>query len=134
MKLLFLYIENFRVHRNCAFNFDSNERFLYANRTLSFANTSKAKVPDDFFHLSMSSARRGAFAVTSRVDCVSAVIGENGAGKTSLAEMLNHAFSRGMVEERFIYVCKVGDKYICRDNLAEKISISPVLTKLVKNG
>ena len=130
MKLLFLYIENFRVHRNCAFNFDSNERFLYANRTLSFANTSKAKVPDDFFHLSMSSARRGAFAVTSRVDCVSAVIGKNGAGKTSLAEMLNHAFSRGMVEDRFIYVCKVGDKYICRDNLVEKINISPVLDKV----
>lgn len=130
MKLLFLYIENFRVHRNCEFNFDSNERFLYANRTLSFANTSKAKVPDDFFHLSMSSARRGAFAVTSRVNCVSAVIGENGAGKTSLAEMLNHAFSRGMVEDRFIYVCKLGDKYICRDNLSEKINISPILDKV----
>lgn len=130
MKLLFLYIENFRVYKDCSINFDSNERFVYADRTLSFDEGAQADVPDDFFYLSQSRATRGPFAVSSRVDCVSAVIGENGAGKTSLAEMLNHAFSRGRTEERFIYVCKVADKYICRDNLDEKINVAPILEKV----
>lgn len=130
MKLLFLYIENFRVYKNCSFNFDSNERFVYTNRTLSFVRDSKVEVPTGFFHLSQSHATRGAFAVTSRVDCVSAVIGENGSGKTSLAEMLNHAFSRGTTEERFIYICKIDGKYICRENLAGRININPIIEEV----
>lgn len=133
MKLLFLYIEDFRVHKGVSINFDTNERFQFRNGKLSPVEQS-AEVPDDFFHIASRGRPPSRFVPTSRVDCVSAIIGKNGTGKTSIAEMLNRAFSRGRTGEGFLYVCKLGDRYFCRENLRATVDVSDVENKVGRDN
>lgn len=78
MKLLFLYIEEFRVHRRRRISFDGSYVFAYQDGRLSVEK--KPGLTEDFFY----SAKRA----RSRVDCVTAIIGDNGSGKTSIATTL----------------------------------------------
>lgn len=98
MQLLYLYIDDFRTHKAREFNFDSNYRFSILNRQLHL--TRKRVVPGKFFRVDG--------AATSHVDAVSAIVGENGTGKTSVAAFLNEALANGIEKTRkFVCVLKV---------------------------
>lgn len=126
MKLLFVYIGEFRIHNSRSFNLDANERFVLEGNQLKI-DSPVGLVPENFFHKSMRKAR-GLAQVSSRVDSISAVIGENGSGKTSLAEFLNSAFAEGKCERQFLYILKLeGEKdiqYLCVNNLPYKVDDS----------
>lgn len=119
MKLLFVYIEDFRVHKSRSFNFDSEERYVL-NGSMLRLDASSGCVPQRFFYKANHKAQ-GFVEVSSRVDSISAIIGENGSGKTSLAEFLNGAFATGKYERRFLYIIRIDDAqgthYLCRENL-----------------
>lgn len=101
MQLLYLYIDDFRTHKAREFNFDSNYRFSIENRQLRL--TRKHVVPRKFFRVEEAAA--------SHVDAVSAIIGENGTGKTSVAAFLNEALANGIEKSRkFVCVLKVRQK------------------------
>ena len=88
MKLLFLYIENFRVHQPRSFSFDSCHCFDYdpGTRMLMCHRAAEGALADDFFAVREKAK--------SRVDSVSAIIGENGSGKTTLALSMASLLSR----------------------------------------
>lgn len=79
MKLAYLYLANYRVLKQSEFNFDSEHRYHYGVGKLTRADLDGG-IDADFFIL--DPARAG------RVDCVSAIVGENGTGKTTLAGAL----------------------------------------------
>ena len=125
MILSFLYIEKFRSLENASLNFDANAVFrIDSGRLLCELHS---KVPNRFF-----SAADGADGI---VDCVSAIIGRNGTGKTSVAALLNRILVRG--KEDLHYVCvfkKVREggraKFLCIYNLSESLDDSDVCAKL----
>lgn len=125
MTLSFLYIEKFRSLDNVSLNFDANAFFrIDSGRLLC---TLHNKVPDRFF--SMVDGASGC------VDCISAIIGRNGAGKTSIAALLNRILVRG--KEDLHYVCVFKEKcegnrakFLCISNLDEPLDASDVFVKL----
>ncbi len=125
MTLSFLYIEKFRSLENVSLNFDANAVFRIDSGRLLCKLYSK--VPDKFF--STVDGARGC------VDCVSAIIGRNGAGKTSIAALLNRILVRG--KEDLHYVCVFKEKcedsrtkFMCIYNLNKPLDDSDVFTKL----
>lgn len=117
MKLLYLYIEDYhQVHKKRGINFDSNYRFEFDGTRLTFNR--RHVLPRDFFSIAGPKKHSG------RVECVSAIIGENGTGKTSVMSFINEVFGGGRSDtsKRFLYVLrgKFGnDKhttYRCYDN------------------
>ena len=126
MILSFLYIEKFRSLENFSLNFDANAIFRVES-TGRLCCTLHSKVPDSFF-----STAEGA---PGRVDCVSAIIGRNGAGKTSIAALLNRILVRGKEDLHYICVfkekCEANrTKFLCIYNLEEPLDDSGVLAKL----
>lgn len=106
MKFLYLYVENFRSLKNVEFNLDSNERFHYDGEALHYEHADVLK--EGFFSVGGS---------IKSVESVSAIVGENGSGKTSFATMLNYIFVLERPYPRYICVCKIDRKYIAFENL-----------------
>lgn len=106
MKLLYLYVENFRGLKKVEFNLDSNERFNYDGRSIKY---SRSNVIKRWFFSIGGSCRS--------VESVSAIVGENGSGKTSFATLLNYIFVLGRPYPKCICVCKIDGNYIAFDNL-----------------
>ena len=130
MKLLFLYIENFRVHQHRSFSFDSCLCFDYdpGTRMLMCHRAAEGSLADDFFAVREKAK--------SRVDSVSAIIGENGSGKTTIATALGEAMAPAEKERtesagRCLLVYskdeyddkgrRIRTVYYCVDNLEETI-------------
>lgn len=118
MKLLYLYIEDYhRVHRERGINFDSNYRFEFDGRTLT--GSRHHVLPKKFFSIREKGCDAG------RVEAVSAIIGANGTGKTSVMSFINEIFAGGRNRQdlRFIYVLRgkfdggSHNTYRCYDNL-----------------
>lgn len=106
MKLLYLYIEEFRTFNEVELNFDSNIRFVYRKGKLSVE-------PHDSLNPDFFSLQKEARVV----DSISAIVGNNGAGKTSVAALMNYIFVLGRPYPRYICVCEVNGKIICYSNL-----------------
>lgn len=119
MKFLYLYVEEFRSLKSVEFNLDSNERFHYDGRALCYEQSAVLK--DGFFSVD-GSARS--------IESVSAIVGENGSGKTSFATLLNYIFVLGRPYPRYICVCKIDGKYIAFENLENTPDDSQVLSVL----
>ena len=79
MRLLYLYVKNYRVLKERSLNFDTWHRFRYEADCLSCIKDDSDAVKD-FFSLSK--------AGTGVVDSVSAIIGDNGSGKTTIARAI----------------------------------------------
>lgn len=108
MELLFLYVSKYKLFKEQSFHFDSRYRFSYEKcgnfyRTLRLASYDESVLPKDFYHL----AEFG----PGTIDCVSAVIGENGTGKTTLAVLLQDILEPGgdMKEFVAVFVERCGD-------------------------
>ena len=83
MKLLYLYIEEYGLLKNTEFNFDSEYRFHYNNKNNELiGGKTEDPLPDDFFSIDKTSKSRV-------VESISALIGDNGAGKTTVARLLS---------------------------------------------
>ena len=106
MKFLYLYVEDFRSLKKVEFNLDSNERSHYDGRALHYGHS--AVLTDGFFSVDGS---------IKSVESVSAIVGENGSGKTSVATLLNYIFVLGRPYPKYICVCKINGKYIAFENL-----------------
>lgn len=101
MELLFLYVSKYKLFKEQSFHFDSRYRFSYEKcgnfyRTLRLASCDESVLPKDFYHL----AEFG----PGTIDCVSAVIGENGAGKTSLAVLMQDIIEPGGDIKEFVAI------------------------------
>ncbi len=77
MELKYIWIKDYKNLRNIGFNFDysGDEKFEYKNEELKITKI-KNKVPKDFF--------------AKNIKGVTAIVGENGSGKTNFSEYLNY--------------------------------------------
>lgn len=86
MTLLYLYVENYGILKKAEFNFSSTHRFHYDPDKQMLLQTSNAfgAIRSDFFSIDKEH---------HVVDCISAIIGQNASGKTSVADVLAHIVS-----------------------------------------
>ncbi|SFT19154.1 AAA family ATPase [Paenibacillus sp. BC26] len=82
MKLAYLWIESYGVFKETGFHFSNNYKFDYKLGTLTVSNTLEQVIPNDFF---------GANCID-----VSVVVGDNGAGKTSLLKCILDCMACGV--------------------------------------
>lgn len=86
-------------------NLDSSIRCSYTNGILRVEQT--AGLPKDFWVIGEQKSR------LKVVSNVSAIVGENGTGKTSVARYLAGLCSDATRYHRYLVVYKDGDKYFC---------------------
>lgn len=122
MRLLYIYIEEFRTLHKLELNFDSNMRFNYRDGVLTCDGFDA--LPPNFFSIDKDK---------NVVDSVSAVVGDNGSGKTSIAALLNYMFVLGRPYPLYICVCEVAGKIICYSNLRNFPNDDQVASKLGEN-
>ena len=79
MEILFLYIKKYRLFKEQAFNFTSNHRFQYDPIAHKLSYTFSNVLPQSFFSHSHSDSNKTQ---------VSAIVGNNGSGKTSIAQII----------------------------------------------
>lgn len=96
MKLLYLYVRQFKCLKNREFNFDSNIRFHYDVGTGKVDCEERHVVPEAFWTSDDSKSFRHDKVP---VEAVSAIIGENGTGKTSIAALLHDLLSGSRYDE-----------------------------------
>ncbi len=96
MVLLYLYIPKYGIFEDAEFNFSDKYTFSFDSKTRVLKHETKQSLPDDFFSLT----RKGPSRV---VDCVSALIGNNGSGKTSIAYFISDILSGESTEHLIIW-------------------------------
>ena len=77
MRLLYLYLPQYGLFQNAEFNFDANERFFFNEADRSVCRTFKSSLPNAFFKTQI-------YDQPLVIDNISAVVGNNGAGKTTI--------------------------------------------------
>ena len=82
MHLAYLYVKEYLVLKDLEFNFDSNFRFHYADGRLKLLSKD-THVPEGFFSV---------VPELNSIECVSAIVGCNGTGKTTVAKILKNLF------------------------------------------
>ena len=111
MKLLYLYVKEYGCIIDKEFNFDSNLRFYLDKERRVLIDEEKKILPDDFFEILH-------YPSDNPVSSVTAIIGKNGSGKTSLARCI------GDVVNDFN---KSISKVIFSDNEEQKIQINLIM-------
>ena len=91
MKLIYLYVKKFKVFSNREFRLDSEFEIHYETNKGSLTIQRRAGLKPDFWFLGVSPTQ------SPVVESVSAIVRENGAGKTTFAQILLELFS-GMTE------------------------------------
>lgn len=119
MRLLYLYIEDYHARglHHEEYRLDSNDVFTILDGRLKYER--REKLPDDFWTI----RRDDGFGT---VDSVSALIGENGAGKTSFANVLGGCFNLGAREPKYLCIVKEGSQFKEYDNLETAICFEDV--------
>ncbi len=108
MKLLYLYIVKHNCIENQEFNFDSNYRFHLDRSNPQnwqlIEEYAENPLPDNFWTLS-----KGSKGV---VESVSAIVGNNGSGKTSLANFLGDYIGFHGIDKKYLIIFKrITDQY-----------------------
>lgn len=94
MHLVYLYVNEYQILNDLEFNFDSNSRFHYADGRLKLLSKD-THVPADFFSV---------VPEFNSIECVSAIVGCNGTGKTTVAKILKNLFVEGWWLDEYIVV------------------------------
>jgi len=119
MKLLYLWVEEYGILEDAEFNFDSNIRFHYDRENKELKKIeSKHEIPDNFFSLKEPAG--------NVVKSVSAIIGNNGAGKTSVFKLLSKILGKTFGPE-FILIYLVDQKQTIYSNVDKFKSPTDVL-------
>ena len=107
MRLLYIYVSNNGILNDVQFNFCSDKRFHFnrTDGTLQFTeNNANSQKP--FFSTSAADTQ------VYNVESISAVVGDNGAGKTSIAVFLHDLFIFEEQKEH-ILVCEIENILYC---------------------
>ena len=137
MKLVYFYIRNWAARglHNVEYGMDSNDVFHLRGECLTYRQNHV--VPKDFWSLSSRDMYVGEESgdddMRGVVDSISAIIGENGSGKTTFAAALGRCFQGGRTGPTYICITKHGDKFSSYDNLEGSIDFSEVFTALGKD-
>ena len=131
MELLYLYIKRYRELKDLQLNFGGSIRYCYLDGVLKADRV--CALPSKFYQLTSDPA--------GHVTNISAIIGENGTGKTSIASALDEIFSNQKTD-KLEYICiyessayqNKKSKY-CLHNIAEGLRIdSSAEGEIVVNG
>lgn len=102
MKLLYLYVNLNRNLKESEINLDSNVRFSMKDRRLQVQI--EDKIPPGFFAIGDDS--------DGVVESVSAMVGENGSGKTSIARHIAEIVSGKNLNRKFIAIFLINERFI----------------------
>ena len=103
MKLLFLYVENYGALKDFQINFDSSKRFRFDNRRLECIEDGSAiRLTPDFFSVSTNGDKHV-------VESISAIVGENGSGKSTVARAIGSVFAWWVEDFKFVAVMDFGN-------------------------
>lgn len=141
MNLVYLYIYSFRSIRRKSFNFDSNYHFSMEDGELSLNPSGFGRKIDWNVFFKGNGSGEGS---RGRIANISAIIGRNGSGKTSLAFILQQlvlgrpevggclaVFTGKSGGEKEFYVCKVETeecKFRVAQNLAKRVEEGPFVS------
>ena len=104
MKLIYLYFDGWLLPEPKQLNFDSDYKCHFGNNVLSV--NKDVVLPKNFF-----SNRKGEEAV---VEDISAIIGKNGSGKTSIARCIASIVTKhDLMPQRFIVLVEIGGRLEC---------------------
>jgi len=99
MKLLYLFVPSYGLLKNAEFNFSANEKFKYEDGKLTQI-LHKKKLSNDFF---------SAESEKHTIENISAIVGNNGAGKTTVFYILNEILS-GNIDFEHILLFRMKNK------------------------
>ena len=121
MKILYAYFKSCGNHRDFEANFSSGLRFKfdYQNARMEVQET-KDNLADGFWSVCEGGAKN--------VECVSAIIGKNGSGKTSLARRFMDVFSTGRTVVEHLLIIAKDDSLIVHGRFKQEMFDQVVLT------
>ena len=103
MKLIYVYVKQFKLFSNKSFSFDSEYSVHYDMESGHLKISRQSGLQDGFWHIGTTSIK------SPIVESVSAIIGENGSGKTTFAQILLELFRASETHEfDYISVFKIG--------------------------
>jgi hypothetical protein len=107
MELYYVLIDHFRDFAKTEFNFGAEFAFKYNHSESELIIKQNANFIPGFFNLKNDSKADSNYAI---IENVSALIGQNGAGKTSFIDFINNTLPRGLngVRENLIIAFKNG--------------------------
>jgi len=99
MEILYIWVENYKIHNNIGLNFNSNIHFFYDSKERKLEYIIKRVYPKSFFG--------------TNIENISAIVGNNGAGKSTLLNMIiNKWISPKNLFGQMIIVCQEEDEII----------------------
>lgn len=105
MKLIYLYVNKFKMFSNKEFNLDSEYSIRYDTDSHQLKISKQHGLKANFWHIETLPPE------PMVVESVSAVVGENGSGKTTFAQVLLELFRGADTRDfEYILVVKTGDK------------------------
>ncbi len=105
MKLIYLYVKKFKVFSNREFRLDSEFEIHYETNNGRLTIQRRAGLKPDFWFLGVSPTK------SPVVESVSAIVGENGSGKTTFAQILLELFrGSGVQDFECIAVLEIGGR------------------------
>lgn len=107
MKLVFLFVEKFKLFSQKEFNLDSEYLVHYDPVSCKLEINRRQALMSDFWHVGAASTN------TPVVESVSAIVGENGSGKTTFAQILLGIFRLSPTNQfNYIAIFKIGQKFV----------------------
>lgn len=105
MKLIFVYVKKFKMFSNKEFNLDSGYVIHYKARTRRLSICKQLGIKPGFWHIGTVSPQR------RTIESISAIVGENGSGKTTFANVVHELFRDfGKPEFEGVAVFQTDDK------------------------
>jgi predicted ATP-binding protein involved in virulence len=122
MVLLYLYVQSSGIFNNAEFNFSDKYQFHFdfSKKTLTGEKLNNS-LPCDFFKCDKESS--------TTVTCISAIVGNNGSGKTTVAACLRMLFSGVDLPETSMFLIYL-DKEGCLAGINHKTGITQSLTSI----
>lgn len=113
MQLLYLWAEDYKCLSNANMNFCEYPRFNYITEENKLSQISEAKPSTTMFPLPFFDTNKK----SNCIDNISAIVGSNGSGKTSVCSLLRDIFCNEYNEKKYILIFKIEDKFFYKSNI-----------------